>query len=88
MSPAIPAGQAGGDNGKNGALNQLPAGAVTVVLGGKPAPILFAGLAPGWVGLYQINFGVPADMPRGALSLVVSTNEGSSQSGVQVAVSP
>jgi uncharacterized protein (TIGR03437 family) len=82
VSPAIAAGQAGGDNGQNGPLNQLPAGAVTVVFGGKPVAILFAGLAPGWVGLYQINLQVPADMVRGTFAVVASTKDGWSQPGV------
>jgi uncharacterized protein (TIGR03437 family) len=85
VSPAIPAGQAGGDNGQYGPLNQLPARAVTVAFGGKQVAILFAGLAPGWVGLYQINFQVPADMLRGFFALVVSTKDGISQAGVLAA---
>ena len=82
VSPAIPAGQAGGDNDKNGPLNQLPAGAVTVAFGGKQVAILFAGLAPTFVGLYQINLQVPADMVRGTFALAVSTKDGASQAGV------
>jgi uncharacterized protein (TIGR03437 family) len=90
VSPAIPAGQAGGDSGKYGPLNQLPAGAVTIDFGGKQAAILFAGLAPGWVGLYQINFQAPTDLPPGLQTLtvkgggsvsqnLVSANTGSNQ---------
>jgi formylglycine-generating enzyme required for sulfatase activity len=85
VSPSVPAGQAGGDGGNNGPLNQLPAGTVTVTFGGKQAGILFAGLAPGFVGLYQINLQVPADLARGASSLVASTKDGASQAGVDVA---
>ncbi|MGH7752071.1 MAG: hypothetical protein ACREN5_04580, partial [Gemmatimonadales bacterium] len=36
-----------------------------VLLGDTPASLLFAGLAPGFVGLYQINALVPADAPLG-----------------------
>jgi uncharacterized protein (TIGR03437 family) len=82
VNPVIPAGQAGGDNDKYGPLNQLPSGAVTVAFGGKQTAILFAGLAPGWVGLYQINLQTPADMPRGSFALVASTKDGASQTGV------
>jgi uncharacterized protein (TIGR03437 family) len=43
-----------------------------VTLNGNPLPVLFAGLTPTAVGLYQINFQVPADAPDGDLKLVVS----------------
>jgi uncharacterized protein (TIGR03437 family) len=42
-----------------------------VTIGGRPAPILFCGLAPGFVGLYQINATVPADAPTGIQPLIV-----------------
>jgi uncharacterized protein (TIGR03437 family) len=45
-------------------------------LGGQRAGIFFAGLTPGLVGLYQINFQVPENTPSGTHQLVVE------QSGV------
>ncbi len=39
--------------------------AVSVAIGGTPAKVTFAGLAPGWVGLYQVNLLVPATAPTG-----------------------
>jgi len=39
--------------------------AVTVSIGGQNAQVLFAGLAPGYVGLYQVNALVPAGVPVG-----------------------
>jgi len=53
----------------------------TVTINGEPAQIGFAGLTPQSVGLYQINFTVPADAPSGSLKLVVS------QAGVESNVS-
>ncbi|MEO8593050.1 MAG: SUMF1/EgtB/PvdO family nonheme iron enzyme [Candidatus Solibacter sp.] len=84
--PVIPAGQAGGDNAKYGPLNQVPNGTVTVNVGGKQIAPLFAGLAPGFVGLYQINFGLSADILNGTFGLIVITKSASSQAGVQIVV--
>jgi uncharacterized protein (TIGR03437 family) len=57
-----------------------PLAAVTaqpaVTIGGRPAAILFAGLTPGAVGLYQIDVTVPAGLSAGQLPVVVT------QSGV------
>jgi len=36
-----------------------------VTIGGEPAPVVFSGLAPGFVGLYQVNAEVPAEAPPG-----------------------
>jgi uncharacterized protein (TIGR03437 family) len=46
------------------------AGATTVAraevtVGGRPARVLYCGLAPGFAGLYQINIEIPADAPLG-----------------------
>jgi uncharacterized protein (TIGR03437 family) len=45
---------------------------ITVTLGGVPCEVPFAGLAPGFVGLYQINFRVPQGVPSGLRNLVVT----------------
>ena len=39
--------------------------AATVTIGGRPAAVSFSGLAPGYVGLYQVNAVVPANAPTG-----------------------
>lgn len=31
----------------------------SVSIGGMPAPVTFSGLAPGWLGLYQVNAAIP-----------------------------
>jgi uncharacterized protein (TIGR03437 family) len=46
----------------------------TVTVAGAPAPVAFNGLAPGLVGLYQINFTVPASTPSGNAAVVVTSN--------------
>jgi uncharacterized protein (TIGR03437 family) len=45
----------------------------TVTIGGAPATVLFAGLAPGYIGFYQINVQRPASLAAGPQTpLVVS----------------
>ncbi|MBM3746694.1 MAG: hypothetical protein FJW34_12940 [Acidobacteria bacterium] len=44
-----------------------------VFIGYKSAPVLFSGLAPGWIGLWQLNVAVPPDVPAGTtVPLVVN----------------
>jgi len=48
---------------------------VTAGVGGNPAPVSFAGLAPGFVGLYQVNVQIPTGVSTGpAIPLVLSQN--------------
>jgi uncharacterized protein (TIGR03437 family) len=43
--------------------------AVAVTVGGSAAPLLYAGSAPGLVGLLQVNAQLPAGLPSGAATL-------------------
>jgi adhesin/invasin len=48
---------------------------VTATIGGVPAQVPFAGLAPGFIGLGQVNILVPQDAPKGdAVPLVLEIN--------------
>jgi len=38
---------------------------LTVTLGGTNLPIMYAGLAPGEVGVYQVNVAIPQNTPQG-----------------------
>ena len=39
------------------------------------APVTFSGVAPGFIGLDQVNFFIPADAPTGSnLPITVSVN--------------
>ena len=46
----------------------------TITVGGQSAHVDFAGLAPGFAGLYQIDFDVPATASSGNLPVVISQN--------------
>ena len=85
MSPAVPgeygvlylAGMGVTDNpvgtGSGSPATPLahPTSTPSLTIGGAPVPVLFAGLTPGLVGLYQINFQIPANA-SGTLKLEVS----------------
>lgn len=47
---------------------------------------LFAGLSPGFVGLYQVNVTIPADAPRGTAIPVALVGEGGSSNRVTIAI--
>jgi uncharacterized protein (TIGR03437 family) len=51
-----------------------PSSTLVLTINGAQSPIYFAGLTPGLVGLYQMNFQVPADLPAGNITVVVSQN--------------
>jgi len=46
--------------------------APTVTIGGSTGRIIFSGLAPGFVSLYQVNVSIPTDAPTGTQSLKLS----------------
>jgi uncharacterized protein (TIGR03437 family) len=41
----------------------LPLGATVATLAGVPAKVLFSGLAPGFVGILQLNLQIPNVLP-------------------------
>ena len=57
-----------------------PTGYVSATLNGIPARILFAGLAPGFVGLLQINMEPPQGLPSGRVPLLVTISGKTSNS--------
>jgi uncharacterized protein (TIGR03437 family) len=48
--------------------------------------VLFAGLAPGIPGYYQLNIEVPTDARSGPQQLIISTNNVPSQNGATIQV--
>ncbi|MDQ2947205.1 MAG: putative Ig domain-containing protein [Acidobacteriota bacterium] len=59
---------------------------VTVTIGGKAAPVAFAGLTPGFTGLYQVNITVPDGLPDDDATAVVLTSAGQSSAPVTISV--
>jgi uncharacterized protein (TIGR03437 family) len=62
-------------------------GPVAVLIGGVPTSASFSGLAPGFVGLYQVNVQVPSNSPTGpAVPLAISIGgKTSNQASIAVA---
>jgi len=60
--------------------------AVTATIGQVPAQVESAGLAPGLVGLYQVNARVPEGVPAGDQAPVVLIVSGQSSQPVTIAV--
>jgi len=59
----------------------------TATIGGIAAPVRFSGLAPSFVGLYQVNLEVPAGVPSGQQTLLLTSN-GVASNPVTVAMAP
>ena len=71
----------GNPAGSNSMTNITP----TVTIGGAPAAVSYSGLAPGEVGVYQINAIVPAGVTGNAVPVVVTLGNGISNT-VTVAI--
>lgn len=86
--------------GLGSVFNPPPAGAIapdanstlmtqpSVTVGGIPAAVVFAGLAPGFVGLYQVNVQIPPSAPSGNTVPVVLNAGANAANTVTVAVDP
>jgi adhesin/invasin len=79
QGPTTPAVTDG--NGAPGSPLSVVNGTVTASVGGRPADVLFAGLAPGFAGLLQVNVRIPAGLAPGDQPVVVSINGSQSNSG-------
>ena len=79
-APAILAGQPA--PGKPLSWTAVPP---VVTLGGAPLSVSYAGLAPGEVGVYQVNATVPSGVPTGlAIPLVITQGGGATTLKVRV----
>ncbi|MDQ2898444.1 MAG: hypothetical protein M3Y07_01425 [Acidobacteriota bacterium] len=87
LGATVPAASAGSAAG-SGEASQKVMDAVSVTINGTPAKVTFAGLAPGFAGLYQLNFEAPYDHGTGDVPLAVSVVDASSQAGLMVPIVP
>jgi uncharacterized protein (TIGR03437 family) len=78
VSPAVPTGAG---PAADSTVDQLPRPIqqVSVTIGGVSAPVLFAGIPPGLVGVTQVNFQVP-QVPPGDQPVVVTVGNQASRS--------
>ena len=59
---------------------------VTANIGGRTATVTFAGLAPGLIGVYQVNIIVPLATPSGTARLALYADGIGSQTAVTIQV--
>lgn len=78
---AVPSGQSA-----PGDPPALVTAAVEARIGGQSATVQFAGLAPGFVGLYQVNVVVPANIQPGPGVELILTQNGVSSNTVTLAI--
>jgi uncharacterized protein (TIGR03437 family) len=76
VTPALAIG-----NGTPSSPYEYAVAPVTVTIGGVPATVLFAGLTPGYVGLYQVNVMMPAGVTPGSQVSVTASVAGKSGAG-------
>jgi uncharacterized protein (TIGR03437 family) len=62
------------------------ANTVTVTIGGRPAAVAFAGLAPSYPDLYQVNATLPAGLPAGTQVPVLLSVAGQTSPPVTISV--
>jgi uncharacterized protein (TIGR03437 family) len=61
-------------------------GMISVSIGGVSAPAAFSGLAPGFLGLYQVNVQIPSNAPLGPAVPLTITIGGKSSNQASIAV--
>jgi uncharacterized protein (TIGR03437 family) len=62
------------------ATGQMTMNTPTVTIGGANAPVSFSGLAPGYVGLYQVNAQVPSRLAAGNQPVLITIGGAMSKS--------
>jgi len=86
VDPAIAEGSAPGDGSAGRPLNRTVA-TYNVRLG-TTFDTLYSGLAPGWPGLYQVNFRAPYYNVAGDVDIALISGSATTQSDIKVPVEP
>jgi len=73
------------DGGASNGADKIT-GNATVTIGGVNAPVSYAGVGPGFVGLYQVNVTIPSGTVSGSAIPVVLTVNGIASNTVTIAV--
>jgi uncharacterized protein (TIGR03437 family) len=84
LGPTSPSAPPGMQTPSNTTYNT--ATTVSVTVGGKPATVYGAALAPGYAGLYQVAIQIPAGLANGDYPLVATINGASSPSTTMITV--
>ncbi len=87
VEPALPAGHPANDGSEGRPLHRVT-GQTKVWIDGQPAEVLFAGLAPYNVGLYQINVRVPYSDRRGQVQIALEVDDSVAQGGLTMPLRP
>ncbi|MBI3934350.1 MAG: carboxypeptidase regulatory-like domain-containing protein [Acidobacteria bacterium] len=88
LGPVTPASPTGLDSGAGGTTIPKLVNFPTVRIGGQVAAVDFAGLAPTFVGLYQVNTIVPAGVALGDnITVQITTFQGQTSNTVTIAIS-
>ncbi len=70
-SPAVATGDPAPSTAPLATLTRTPMVVFGSSIAGVPATPFFAGLSPGFAGLYQINVTIPPDVPKGTIDVTV-----------------
>jgi uncharacterized protein (TIGR03437 family) len=84
FGPTSPSAPAGAETPSNTTYNT--ATTVSVTVGGRPATVYGAALAPGYAGLYQVAIQIPASLANGDYPVVATINGASSPSTTMITV--
>jgi uncharacterized protein (TIGR03437 family) len=81
VNPAIPVGSPAPSSPLS--LVSLP---VSATIANQPATVTYAGMAPGLIGVYQVNVQVPLAVTSGSARLALNVGGNSSQNGVTIQI--